>query len=388
MDNGSWQPDPTQRHEVRWWTGTQWSDQVADHGVASSDPLHPLAAPAAAPTAPTPVISPSTPIGGAAPPAASAGRARTTRTLVIAGAAVGLLAVVAAVTFVLTRGDDGSKVGAATTVVTAPATSVPIATTSVTVMPSTPAPTTAVPSTSPPPPSTVGGEVTVDTLLAALPTDDDVPIDWVRYSDATTDMPSGSGVGLGFCGGDNAVARAIDNGSTAYVDGPSWDLPNGGWFGVTVYSFPTDEDAATYLAGTEQAANGCMTDPPQYDTTEGDLDFFDESVADDQPWHVAEGSTAIAEPTADAAELLRTVQDSYASTTLDGFDYSVTMSYLSRLERHGRVVLKFWLYGTWDYQGWDEATPWAYQPDDAGVDDATAAVRPVIVERLRNAGVL
>lgn len=388
MDTGSWQPDPTRRHELRWWTGTQWSDQVADHGVTAYDPLHPIAPPmpTAPPTMPTAPIGYATPIGGAAP-LPSAGTTRPQRTLLFAGGAVAIVAVAAAVTFVLTKSDDTSSVGAATTVATTvPATVAPAAPGN-TVLPTTAAPTTAAPTTAPPP-TTATIVSDLDTLLGAMPTGGDVPADWARYSEPTTDLSPASGAGNGFCGGDNAVARAIDHGSDAYFDGPTWDLPAGGWFGITVYSFPTAEAASDYLEATELAANSCMTDPVQYDTTEGDLDFFDETVADDTAWHVAEGNTAIPEATADADELLRTVEDAYASTTLDGYDYSVTMSYLTRMERHGRVVIQFWLYGSWDYQGWSEEAPWAFQPDDAAVDAAAAVIRPVIVERLRTAGAL
>jgi hypothetical protein len=34
----SWQPDPTGRHQYRWWTGANWSDLVADAGITSQDP--------------------------------------------------------------------------------------------------------------------------------------------------------------------------------------------------------------------------------------------------------------------------------------------------------------------------------------------------------------
>ena len=34
----SWQPDPTGRHDHRYWDGTQWTDHVADAGVAGTDP--------------------------------------------------------------------------------------------------------------------------------------------------------------------------------------------------------------------------------------------------------------------------------------------------------------------------------------------------------------
>ena len=35
---GSWQPDPTGRHELRWNDGVSWTDHVADAGATSTDP--------------------------------------------------------------------------------------------------------------------------------------------------------------------------------------------------------------------------------------------------------------------------------------------------------------------------------------------------------------
>ena len=43
----SWQEDPTGRHDHRYWDGTQWTEHVADAGVAGVDPYE--EAPAAAP---------------------------------------------------------------------------------------------------------------------------------------------------------------------------------------------------------------------------------------------------------------------------------------------------------------------------------------------------
>lgn len=35
-----WYPDPTGRHEERYWDGRHWSDRVADNSVRGDDPLH------------------------------------------------------------------------------------------------------------------------------------------------------------------------------------------------------------------------------------------------------------------------------------------------------------------------------------------------------------
>jgi hypothetical protein len=33
-----WYADPSHRHELRWWNGSTWTDQVLDGGVPSADP--------------------------------------------------------------------------------------------------------------------------------------------------------------------------------------------------------------------------------------------------------------------------------------------------------------------------------------------------------------
>lgn len=57
-----WQPDPTGRHEYRYWDGTKWSDDVSDGGVATTDPVGGPAAPQAAQQfGPTDQVAPTTP---------------------------------------------------------------------------------------------------------------------------------------------------------------------------------------------------------------------------------------------------------------------------------------------------------------------------------------
>jgi hypothetical protein len=36
---GQWAPDPYGRHQVRYWNGTRWTDNVADNGVTARDPV-------------------------------------------------------------------------------------------------------------------------------------------------------------------------------------------------------------------------------------------------------------------------------------------------------------------------------------------------------------
>jgi hypothetical protein len=60
-----WQPDPTGKHDHRYWDGSQWTDNVSDGGVAGTDPYEAAAAAEDATVADTPVV----PAEGAAPPA-------------------------------------------------------------------------------------------------------------------------------------------------------------------------------------------------------------------------------------------------------------------------------------------------------------------------------
>lgn len=420
MNGGSWQPDPTQRHELRWWDGSEWTANVSDHGIAGFDPLPaPAPIPTNAPTSPAPTIPPPTMAAPTGPPpmapspawgAPGAALGATTalpvsatpapgarrRNLLIGAAIAGVVVLGVAGVLVL-GGDDDSKGTVAApssvatslppTTVAATTTTTPATTLAPTTVPTTLPPTTAAPTTAAPATTIVAG-ATADVLVAAMPAGDDVPASWTQYSESQTDLPAQSGAGYGFCGGDNAAARALAAGSSAMIAGPTWDLEGGGWVGVDVFAFPTEQAATSFVAMTEQAANSCMTDPVQYDTTEAEMDLFDESVADDFVWHIAEGSGGFREDTADADELVRTVADEYVSGSLDGVDYSTTLSYLSRFERHGRVVLEFWLWGAWNDSGWSTPNPYAFQPTDEAVDAAAATIRPQIVQRLQAAGAL
>lgn len=55
-----WFPDPTGRHDHRWWDGAAWTAHVADAGVAGLDPLEggPRAPVAAAPAAAAAPVTP------------------------------------------------------------------------------------------------------------------------------------------------------------------------------------------------------------------------------------------------------------------------------------------------------------------------------------------
>lgn len=58
MTSGQWAPDPSGRHDLRYYDGTRWTEHVADGGVATVDPL---------PPSPTPTVQ--TPATNTGPPA-------------------------------------------------------------------------------------------------------------------------------------------------------------------------------------------------------------------------------------------------------------------------------------------------------------------------------
>lgn len=39
MTSAAWHPDPTGRHELRYWDGSAWTDHVSDNGVQSTSPM-------------------------------------------------------------------------------------------------------------------------------------------------------------------------------------------------------------------------------------------------------------------------------------------------------------------------------------------------------------
>ena len=86
-----WQSDPTGRHELRWFDGAGWTDQVADGGVTATDPMGPVA--------------PVAPVANAADPAAPAPQSGRKVPLVVAAVVVVALGAVAFA--VLGGGDDG-----------------------------------------------------------------------------------------------------------------------------------------------------------------------------------------------------------------------------------------------------------------------------------------
>lgn len=57
MPEAAWHPDPTGRHEQRYWDGTRWTEHVADGGSTSTDPLDATPRPQATQDSTEPTLS-------------------------------------------------------------------------------------------------------------------------------------------------------------------------------------------------------------------------------------------------------------------------------------------------------------------------------------------
>ena len=82
----AWYPDPTGRHDHRWWDGAEWTAHVADGGTPGTDPLPATPAPGAA----APATTAGTAADAATTPAAATGPAPG---VAVAALVVGLAAV-------------------------------------------------------------------------------------------------------------------------------------------------------------------------------------------------------------------------------------------------------------------------------------------------------
>lgn len=120
-----WNPDPTGRHEYRYWDGTTWTDDVSDNGVTTVDPVD-----AGAPADPTlaqgapqfgqqpggyppqPGYNPTYGSSGGMPPAQPTKSGPSTGLLV--GLALVAVVLIVGLVVVLTGDDDGDQENIAT----------------------------------------------------------------------------------------------------------------------------------------------------------------------------------------------------------------------------------------------------------------------------------
>lgn len=101
-DPAGWYPDPTTRHELRYWDGYVWLDDVSDHGTTAKDALGGTPMPAPSEAAAKAQAAPS--------PAPTSNR----RPLYIAIAAVAAVIVIVVAVVLIRGGDDGKSTTALT----------------------------------------------------------------------------------------------------------------------------------------------------------------------------------------------------------------------------------------------------------------------------------
>jgi hypothetical protein len=411
MTPPGWHPDPYRRHELRWWDGAAWSEHVSDQGRTGVDPAGAVPVTDAGagwlpPTIQQPTVPPTPAwVPGSTPPTLSqptiqqptvatpAGGPRRPSALpwVIGGVVVALL-VGGGALFAL-RGGSGDEPGSATTVpmltTVAPPTSGPLVLPTTSSPPTTtePSPTTAPDTTAP-----AGTPATGDVLSAALPTPDEVPPAWVATGAGTAvDFEGGSGPGQGLCAGDGETARAWRLGSVGNAFSDYYELPSTGQVSYWLVGFPDSGSASAYLAATAEQAGTCA-ETITYDLDEGaepgQYDGFADGLGDDAVWAFDE--TAASAPSAvDGADesLELGVVIGYA-TVSEGVDYGGSYAALRLFERYGNVVLVTEVFGEWDLRGFADTDLPDYQPDAEDLVAAADVIRPIVLDRLRAAGVI
>jgi hypothetical protein len=224
-------------------------------------------------------------------------------------------------------------------------------------------------------------------LLAAMPTMVEAPADWLPFEGSDADPALNPDTG--YCGGPNWAAAAVDRGAIGLLHGPNWDLPTGGWFGLSAFTFGSAEDASAYMTAIDAQANGCMTEPVVFDTPESEYEIFVPGVGDDAIWSTAEVNGSFPGSSTDADEMTLVIYEEFISTTYQGTSFSLTRTELQRFERHGRTVLAFWLWGEHDLVGFgnaDETT--SYVPTEVDLDFASTVIRSLVVDRLRASGLV
>lgn len=402
MTSASWQPDPSGRHETRWWDGERWTDHVADHGLSSTDPLVRRTPTSVAPsTVQPPVVQPPTmaqPLNEqpAEQPAEQPPTMMMQPTMVqqaitppdyeqqrwapesppnripwiIGGVVAAILIVIGAI--VVLSDDDTTGTTATSTIPesTLVETSLPQETTTST------SPTTTLP------PVVATGPL----LVSVLPGDADVPAEWARTADADPAPQSLSGPGIGFCGGANSVGRAQLAGSSAQAYGPTWDLPDATKLAVDAYAFPTESEAAAYLTAVLKDANACPGNPVLYSVTEAEAQWFTADGFDDALWAVDEHSGATKEATAEGDEAVQAFVQQHFAVTVADTDYEVTTTTVLYYERWGKVVLTYSLFGRWGFSGWPDPSEFEHQPTLDELLTAAGQVRGAMVQRLSDAG--
>jgi hypothetical protein len=399
MTAAAWYPDPMNRHELRWFDGEHWTADVSDQGVTAEDPLFtegPHHSTWAAPTVNS---------GGAAPPPSVVEPAREPahprrRTVMIAAAAMVAAALGVGGWLVLRDDSQPATLGDVTTTATSATSATSRSTTTASVSPttavggSTTAPATTAPATTAPTTTTTMLATTTtavappaDTpydaqqLTNALTIQKSVPSDW-GLKDGTDSNPYANESGA-TCNGPNGVSRALANNSVAEVYGPTFAMPHSAYFGVDAFSFGTEKAADAFVTSSVAQVKKCATTAVVAHRSEKDVGSMSNSFYDDAVWRVEHKGRYQNQAATGVDRIVAILETVSYSMKYSGKAFSYRYQLLQRYERHGNLVLVFWLDGENHFSGFSNYDPnWEYSPTLDALGARTRTARPLVMARL------
>ena len=301
------------------------------------------------------------------------------------GAVAVAVAVIVGLAVVLTRDDPPQRAVPANEITDEPAVTV-----STTLAPTTVAPTTTIPHTTTSATTTVAPVArvaTADNLVAALPTVLELPVGWEFSGDFYNTAPEPvTGPGSGFCGGDNAAARALAAGAVAMVHGNGYDTPEFGWTSTDLYAFTSAETSKMFMTLTRDQASTC-SGGYEYSLPEGDgpgaYDGFSDEFGNDATWFLTDVGQVLELGVPGADEAFGVTVSSYSYTNYQDAEYGGTSTDVVQYERHGRVVFVTDLWGGCCEFGYNDLDPaFDYTPTVEQTNMIAQQINPIVLQRL------
>lgn len=234
---------------------------------------------------------------------------------------------------------------------------------------------------------------TIDDLVAALPGPADIPLALTMSGELNTAPLPASGLGAGYCGGDNAVQRAWNAAAVAIVTGGEYlTSPAPGYLTVDLYAFATPENASLFMSLTASQQTSCLGGL-QYQLPEGDgpndYDGFADDFGLDAVWDMTDTPYYSPTDVPGAEEAFQLAAFYQATTRYQGRTYGSTTIDVTQYERHGRLVMVFNLRGDCCLSGYDGIDPSLdYEPTTPELLTWVESLRPGIIQRLQSRGVL
>lgn len=214
-------------------------------------------------------------------------------------------------------------------------------------------PTTQASATTAPAPT---APVAVEDLIALLPPATRTPQGWVPVPGApATGLAPDEGFFVGSCSGGNADARAVANRSWGAAHHGGYDTPEGAAGSISVFGFPSAEDAEGFVRLTERNGACSATAEVPEGSGRGAYDGFADVAQDGTArWTVTETSASdgLVLDGADTALVLRV--DDLVRTTVAGREYSAQLNEVTAFVRLGRFVIVAALASYCCGDGYDE----------------------------------